>query len=69
MRKKELKSSYSPSVVDILISVDDDSTQNKTLEVMVNKFYDSLKLSFLMEVTKIMILFLRGKYVRNLVLN
>ena len=24
------------------ISVDDDSTQNKTLEVMINKFYDSI---------------------------
>ena len=35
------------SVVDMAwISVDKDSTQNKTLEVMVNKFYDSLKLAF-----------------------
>jgi len=35
------------SVVDMAwISVDNDSTQNKTLEVMVNKFYDSLKLAF-----------------------
>jgi cytidyltransferase-like protein len=35
------------SIVDMAwVSVDEDSTQNKTLKVMVNKFYDSMKLAF-----------------------
>ena len=35
------------SVLDMAwVSVDNDSTQNKTLKVMVNKFYDSMKLAF-----------------------
>lgn len=35
------------SVVDMAwVSVDDDSTQNKTLKVMVDKFYGSMKLAF-----------------------
>ena len=35
------------SIVDMAwISIDKDSTQNETLQVFVNKFYDSLKLAF-----------------------
>jgi len=35
------------NVVDMAwVSIDEDSTQNKTLKVMVEKFYDSMKLAF-----------------------
>jgi len=35
------------SIVDMAwISIDEDSTQNETLKLMVNKFYDSMKLAF-----------------------